>query len=77
MCGGRQVTGKTTFSVDLGFGLVVVRSVPATVCEVCGEDFIEDKVAAVLEKLVDEARKHQRTIEVMHYEKEIQYPVAS
>ncbi|MDR4509847.1 MAG: YgiT-type zinc finger protein [Candidatus Brocadiaceae bacterium] len=32
LCGGKKQAGKTTFTVDLGFGVVVVREVPATVC---------------------------------------------
>jgi len=32
LCGGAKKEGKTTFTVDLGFGVVVVRDVPATVC---------------------------------------------
>ena len=29
LCGGQKVHGKTIYSVDLGFGVVVVRIVPA------------------------------------------------
>jgi YgiT-type zinc finger domain-containing protein len=36
--------GKTTFTVDLGFGVVVVRDVPATVCSQCGADWISDDI---------------------------------
>ncbi len=30
ICGGSKVKGTTTFTVDLGFGVVVVRNVPAS-----------------------------------------------
>jgi len=30
--------------VDLGFGVVVVRNVPAKVCSQCGEEWIDAKV---------------------------------
>ncbi len=36
LCGGNKSEGKTTFTTDLGFGVVVVRDVPATVCAQCG-----------------------------------------
>ncbi len=32
MCGGRQEQGSTTFTVDKGNMLVVVRNVPAMTC---------------------------------------------
>ena len=76
ICGGDQKPGETTFSVDLGFGVVVVRRVPASVCEVCGEDLIVDTVAEVLEQIVDRARKRQRTVEIVYYDRETRYAMA-
>ncbi|MEW6378636.1 MAG: type II toxin-antitoxin system MqsA family antitoxin [bacterium] len=57
LCGGTKTAGKTTFTVDLGFGVVVVRDVPATVCSQCGADWLNDDIAAELEVLVEEARR--------------------
>ena len=68
ICGGTKRVGKTTFTVDLGFGVIVVRDVPALVCEQCGADWIDDRVAARLETLVDEARQRQRQVEVTAYQ---------
>lgn len=61
---GRKKPGKTTFTVELGFGVVVVREVPATVCTQCGADWIEDSIAAKLEVIVNDARKKHQTVEV-------------
>jgi len=68
VCGGTKRAGKTTFTVDLGFGVIVVRDVPALVCEQCGADWIEDHTAARLEVLVREARQQQRQVEVTAYQ---------
>jgi YgiT-type zinc finger domain-containing protein len=65
LCGGNKTAGKTTFTVDLGFGVVVVRDVPATVCSLCGADWIEDAIAAKLEDIVNEARDKHHIVEVM------------
>jgi YgiT-type zinc finger domain-containing protein len=64
LCGGTKKEGKTTFTVDLGDGVVVVRDVPATVCSLCGADWIEDAIAGKLEKIVDDARKRHHLVEV-------------
>ena len=64
MCGGAKKTAKTTVTVDLGFGVVVVRDVPATVCSQCGADWIEDAIAGKVEEIVDEARKKHHLVEV-------------
>jgi len=45
ICGGKKTKGKTTFSADLGSGVVVVREVDATVCSQCGEEWIDDATA--------------------------------
>jgi len=37
VCRGMIASGKTTFTSDLGFGVIVVRQVPAQVCDQCGE----------------------------------------
>lgn len=65
MCKGRRTPGKTTFTVDLGFGVVVVRDVPATVCSQCGADWIPDDTAERLESLVEEARVKHSQVEVI------------
>ena len=64
LCSGTKKGGKTTFTVDLGFGVVVVRDVPATVCSQCGADWIGDDIAERLEKIVDDARSRHHLVEV-------------
>lgn len=64
LCGGEKQAGKTTFTVDLGFGVVVVREVPATVCSQCGADWINDIISEKLEKIVDDARQKHNLVEV-------------
>ncbi|MEI6757900.1 MAG: type II toxin-antitoxin system MqsA family antitoxin [Chlorobium sp.] len=65
LCGGEKEPGKTTLTVELGYGLVVIRDVPATVCVLCGADWVNDAVAAEVEKIVEEARKKQSQMEVI------------
>lgn len=65
ICGGRRVPGATTFAVDLGFGVVVVRNVPAQVCAQCGEAWLDDTVAARLERYVEKARENRQQVAVL------------
>jgi len=64
-CGGTMKPGKTTFTVDFGTGVVVVRNVPATVCSQCGMDWIDDAIAEKIEHIVNEAKSKQSVVEVM------------
>jgi YgiT-type zinc finger domain-containing protein len=63
-CGGTKKPGTTTFTAELGFGVVVVRRVPASVCGQCGADWISDEVAGKLEALVEEAKTKRLQVEV-------------
>ena len=67
-CGGNRRPGTTTFTVDLGFGVVVVRNVPALVCSQCGADWIADEIAERLESMVDDARNRHRQVEVTAFQ---------
>ena len=69
LCGGHKKQGTTTITVDLKDTLVVVRSVPATVCALCGNDWLSDGVAGNIESIVDEANKIHRQVEVTRYRK--------
>ena len=64
ICRGEKKPGFTTFTAELGFGVVVVRKVPAAVCSQCGADWISDKIAAKIEVLVAEARCKRSQVEV-------------
>ncbi len=57
-------SGTTTFTAELGFGVVVVRHVPATVCIQCGADWISNETATQIEAIVDNARKKHSQVEV-------------
>ena len=62
LCGGNKTPGKTTSTVELGYGIVVIRDVPATVCALCGADWIDDAIVGKIENIVGEA--HVRTSHV-------------
>ena len=64
LCGGNKTSGETTFTADLGSGVVVVRRVRATVCSQCGEEWIDDATARRLEQVVNDARSQHREVEV-------------
>jgi len=67
VCNGEKKLGRTTYTVDLGFGVLVVRGVPARICVQCGEEWIDANTAKTLEKLISEARKRKTQFEVLTY----------
>ena len=69
LCGGSKQNGRTTFTADLQFGIVVVRNVPASVCEQCGADWLSDKTSSRIDKIIREAREKRYEFEVFSLEK--------
>ena len=51
MCKGTLVEGSSTFSVDMGNCIVIVKNVPSFVCDQCGEVSYSDAVASRLEQI--------------------------
>lgn len=64
-CGGTFEDGETTFTADFGSGVVVVRNVPAWICSQCGMEWIDDKIADKIERIVDDAKEKHSVVEVM------------
>lgn len=69
LCKGSIKKGKVTFTVDLGFSVVVVREVPADICDLCGADWIEDNIAEELEQRVEFAKSNYQMISVSNWQK--------
>ena len=67
ICNGTKEQSKVTFTVDLGTNLIVIRDTPATVCSLCGEEWISDAVAENIEAVVSEAKMKNRMIEVVDF----------
>jgi YgiT-type zinc finger domain-containing protein len=59
----------TTFAADLGFGVIVIRNVPATICSQCGADWLANDISAQVEEMVQDAKKKRHQVEVTLFEK--------
>lgn len=47
--------------------IIIIKNVPAMVCDQCGESYIDDQHARKLEELVDSARLQGMEIVIMNY----------
>lgn len=60
-CGGGAIERRTTYNLSTDKGLVLVREVPAYVCDRCGEQTFSLDVVRNLERLRDEIERDRRT----------------
>lgn len=64
---GETTPGKTTETYESGSTVVVVRGVPADVCQQCGEAYTNEATTRQLEKIVDQAR-HAGVVVIQEYQ---------
>lgn len=67
LCKASLEKGKVNHIVDLGEGIIIVKNVPANICEQCGEYYLNTEIALKLEALVDEIRKNKIEISIVNY----------
>jgi YgiT-type zinc finger domain-containing protein len=65
ICTGLVETGRTTFTVDLSTGVVVIRNIPAAVCSQCGEEWIDDATMQAVEKITLRAQQQNTQLEMV------------
>lgn len=67
MCKGSQDNRMTTFMVDLGNCIVIVKNVPSQVCSQCGEVSYSNEVAKQLERITTDMRTTITEIAVVNF----------
>ena len=68
MCKGIMKSGKTTFPYEFEDDrLIVIKSVPALVCEQCGEAFVDISVARIAEDIAMTSEKEGVTLGFVEY----------
>jgi YgiT-type zinc finger domain-containing protein len=64
---GEMQDGLVTVTLQRDENIIVVKKVPALVCENCGEYVLNDVVISRLMNIAEGAISHQAEIEVLQY----------
>ncbi|MCD4823899.1 MAG: type II toxin-antitoxin system MqsA family antitoxin [Phycisphaerae bacterium] len=64
---GETRSGTTTVTLESGRTTVIIKAVPAEVCENCGEYYLSEEVTEKVHKLAEQAVQHGVEIEVLRY----------
>lgn len=64
---GETHPGTTTVTMTRGEATIVVKSVPADVCDNCGEYYLDDATSAKILSLAEEAIKQNHEVEVIQF----------
>jgi len=71
MCKGRLTDKMTTFMVDVGNCIIIVKNVPSQVCNQCGETSYSHDIMVQLEKIVDSLRSTLTEIAIVNYQDKV------
>jgi YgiT-type zinc finger domain-containing protein len=67
VCKGELTKKDINHIADIDGHIIIIKNVPAEVCEQCGESFFENQVALTLEKIVDEIISNKAEITIVDY----------
>ena len=64
---GETLPGKTTVVLERGKTTVVIKDVPAEICENCGEYYLTEEMTEKVMKMAEKAVQHNVEIEVLRF----------
>jgi len=64
---GEARAGTVTVTLERDGTTLIVRRVPATICENCGEEYVEDSATAILLKTAEEAARTGAHLEIREF----------
>lgn len=67
VCGSELKNKYTTYMVDVGKYVVIVKNVPSQVCSVCEGIFYTDEVKKKLKQIIDDQQKILTSVVIVRY----------
>ena len=67
LCKSHLVESKINHIIDLEGHIIIIKGVPAKVCNQCGEYFLDHKIALQVEKIINDVMKNHAEIFVVNY----------
>jgi YgiT-type zinc finger domain-containing protein len=64
---GQTKSGVTNVTLERGSTTVVIKEVPAEICENCGEYYLSPEVTDKIQKLAEQAVVQGAEIEILRY----------
>ncbi|MDX5335674.1 type II toxin-antitoxin system MqsA family antitoxin [Marinobacter sp.] len=64
---GETHSGTTTVTMTRGEATIVVKNVPAEVCDNCGEYYLDEAISAKILTMAEEAIKQNHEVEVIQF----------
>ena len=64
---GNTKSGMVTVTLQRGYTTVIIKGVPAQVCENCGEYYLNDEITERVLSMAEEAVKKNVEVEILRF----------
>ncbi len=64
---GETKKGKTTVTLERKDTIIVIKGVPADICDNCGEYYLSEEVTAKILEMAEQAINNKVEVEVLKY----------
>lgn len=71
LCKANLTKGNVNHIVDLGEGIIIIKNVPANICEQCGEYYLDTNTALKIESILEDIKKNKAEVFIVNYSKMI------
>jgi len=71
MCKGELTEKNVNYMVDLENTIIIVKGVPAKVCEDCKEQYFDDETSKNIEKIVNRLKDLSTEITIINYNESV------
>ena len=67
LCKANLTKGNVNHIVDLGEGIIIIKNVPANICEQCGEYYLDTNTALKIESILEDIKKNKAEVFIVNY----------
>lgn len=71
MCKGELIEKKVNYMVDLEKTIIIIKDVPAKVCDQCGEQYFDDETSQNIEKIVNKLKDFSTEVTIINYKENV------
>ncbi len=64
---GETHEGSATVTLERGESIIVIKNVPAEVCQNCGEYYLSEEVTDTVLKMAEKAIENNPEVEILQY----------
>ena len=71
MCKGELIEKKVNYMVDLEKTIIIIKDVPAKVCDQCGEQYFDDETSQNIEKIINKLKDLSTEVTIINYKENV------